>query len=103
MHHAPQSPSPPISQTQLELPLNQALQLTISPVIPPTPPSPPPHLTIMPHPQLANQANIDFEKPNHLHRDFGQIENKNKTAIKNQLESIDSNRVLRLTSSDLSS
>ena len=53
------------------------------------------------HSQLANQANIDFEKPNHLHRDFSQIENKNKTAIKNQLESINSNRVLRLSSSDV--
>ena len=37
---------------------------------------------------IVNQANIDFEKPHHLYQDFSQIE-KNKTAIKNQLESID--------------
>ena len=49
---------------------------------------------------IANQANIDFEKPHHLYRDFSQIE-KNKTAIKNQLESIDWNRVLRLSCSDI--
>ena len=37
---------------------------------------------------IANQANIDFEKPHHPYWDFSQTE-KNKTAIKNQLESID--------------
>ena len=37
--------------------------------------------------------------PHHLYRDFGQIE-RNKTAIKNQLESINWNRVLRLSCSD---
>ena len=36
---------------------------------------------------IGNQTNIDFEKPHDLYRDFNQIE-KNKTAIKNQLESI---------------
>ena len=49
---------------------------------------------------IANQANIDFEKPHYLYQDFSQIE-KNKTAIKNQLESIDWNRVLRLSCSDI--
>ena len=49
---------------------------------------------------IANQANIDFEKPHHLYRDFSQIE-KTKTAIKNQLESIDWNRVLHLNSTDI--
>ena len=48
---------------------------------------------------IANQANIHFEKPHYLFRDFSQIE-KNKTAIKNQLESIDWNRVLRLSCSE---
>ena len=48
---------------------------------------------------IANQANIDFQMPHHLYRDFGQIE-RNKTAIKNQLESINWNRVLRLSCSD---
>ena len=49
---------------------------------------------------IANQANFDFEKPHHLYRDFSQTE-KNKTAIKNQLEGIDWNRVLRLSCSDV--
>ena len=49
---------------------------------------------------IANQAKIDFENPHHLYRDFRQIE-KNKTAIKNQFESIDWNRVPRLSCSDI--
>ena len=43
---------------------------------------------------VANQANIGFDKPYHLYRDFSQIEKKN-------LESIDWNRVLRLSCNDV--
>ena len=49
---------------------------------------------------IANQANIDFEKQHHLYRDFSQIETS-KTAIKNQLDSIDWNRVLCLNCNDV--
>ena len=46
------------------------------------------------------QANIDFEKQDHLYPDFSQIET-NKTAIKNQLEITDWNRVMSLNCSDV--
>ena len=46
-------------------------------------------------PVIGNQANIDFEKQHYLYRDFNQTET-NKTAIENQLESIDWKRALHL-------
>ena len=48
---------------------------------------------------IANQASFDFEKQDHLYRDFSQIE-RNKAAIKSQLESIDWKGVLRLNCND---
>ena len=48
---------------------------------------------------IANQASFDFEKQDHLYRDFIQIE-RNKAAIKNQLESIDWKGILRLNCND---
>ena len=48
---------------------------------------------------IANQTSFDFEKQDHLYRDFSQIES-NKAAIKNQLESIDWKGVLRLNCKD---
>ena len=44
---------------------------------------------------IANQASFDFEKQDHLYCDFSQVE-RNKAAIKNQLEIIDWKGVLRL-------
>ena len=48
---------------------------------------------------IANQASFDFEKQDHLYSDFSRIE-RNKPAIKNQLESIDWKGVLRLNCND---
>ena len=49
---------------------------------------------------VANQASFDFEKQDHLYHDFSQIE-RNKAAIKNQLESIDWKGVLHLNCNDV--
>ena len=48
---------------------------------------------------IANPASFDFEKQGCLYWDFSQIE-RNKAAIKNQLESIDWKEVLRLNCND---